>query len=565
MNHLPKSLQALSTERDELSHVFVAPTRVMCQNDVCGDLSRLFQKHALQGYPNETNNIRADCRINAGGALVLDFGVELCGGVKLAVSRIGADKSSCKVRFRFGESYGEVMAELGEKNTTNDHALRDITTDLSFMSAPQIGQTGFRFLRIDNVDEQASFVLEAIAAVANFRDIEYTGTFSSSDPLLNQIFDTAAYTLHLCMQEYLWDGIKRDRAVWMGDLYPEAAALCCVFGDNEVLPKSLDMVRDMTAPDRYANGIYSYSLWWIWVQYRYYMQNGKKDYLAEQKAFLLRLVHEYAKTVDENGKLQPNSWCLFDWPSNYDEELSISGVHSLLISAYEKAAFLLRELDEPSEADFCTALAARMRSFNVPDFDYKQIAAVHALVGVRDPKAENARVLSKNGNYGISTFLGMFTYMARTMAGDTVGALENVRGLYGGMLSRGATSFWEDFDPAWLDGAGRIDEPTPDGLSDLHGDRGAYCYVGYRHSLCHGWSAGVCAYLSEYVLGVKILAPACREVLLAPSLGDLERLDGSYPTPYGAIEIHCEKASDGSVSVTYHAPAEVTVTVKTAE
>ena len=41
------------------------------------------------------------------------------------------------------------------------------------------------------------------------------------------------------MQEYIWDGIKRDRLVWIGDLHPEVMTVNTVFGYNEVIPKSL--------------------------------------------------------------------------------------------------------------------------------------------------------------------------------------------------------------------------------------------------------------------------------------------------------------------------------------
>ena len=69
--------------------------------------------------------------------------------------------------------------------------------------------------------------------------------------------------------------------------------------------------------------------------------------------------------------------------------------------------------------------------------------------------------------------------------------------LYGAMLDKGATTFWEDFDLAWVEGSGRIDEFPQNGEKDIHGDYGAYCYVGFRHSLCHGWSAGVIAFMKE--------------------------------------------------------------------
>ena len=68
---------------------------------------------------------------------------------------------------------------------------------------------------------------------------------------------------------------------------------------------------------------------------------------------------------------------------------------------------------------------------------------------------------------------------------------------YGGMLSVGATTFWEDFDIDWLKNSGRIDKITPCDKKDIHGDFGAFCYKGFRHSLCHAWSCGVNAFIKE--------------------------------------------------------------------
>ena len=38
---------------------------------------------------------------------------------------------------------------------------------------------------------------------------------------------------------------------------------------------------------------------------------------------------------------------------------------------------------------------------------------------------------------------------------------------------------------------------------DIHGDFGRFCYQNSQHSLCHGWSAGVLAFIIEYILGIK--------------------------------------------------------------
>ena len=83
------------------------------------------------------------------------------------------------------------------------------------------------------------------------------------------------------MQNFLWDGIKRDRLVWVGDMYPEVMTILSVFGYNEVVPKSLDLVRDITELPEYMNGISSYSMWWILIQYQWYLNNGDLNYLKK--------------------------------------------------------------------------------------------------------------------------------------------------------------------------------------------------------------------------------------------------------------------------------------------
>ena len=64
-------------------------------------------------------------------SILLDFGVEFHGYVKLFVWSVSPEK--VRLRIRFGESAMEAMSDLGgEKNATNDHINRD-----------QIIETGF--------------------------------------------------------------------------------------------------------------------------------------------------------------------------------------------------------------------------------------------------------------------------------------------------------------------------------------------------------------------------------------------------------------------------------------
>lgn len=93
---------------------------------------------------------------------------------------------------------------------------------------------------------------------------------------------TVAYTFHLNMQEYIWDGIKRDRLVWIGDLHPEVMTVNTVFGFNEVIPKRLDLIRDTTPVPQWMNGISSYSIWLLLIHRDWYYYQGDHVYLIQK-------------------------------------------------------------------------------------------------------------------------------------------------------------------------------------------------------------------------------------------------------------------------------------------
>ena len=144
-------------------------------------------------------------------------------------------------------------------------------------------------------------------------------------------------------------------------------------------------------------------------------------------------------------------------------------------------------------------------------------------------------------------------------AGEIDAALDLIRVYWGGMLDLGATTLWEDFELAWTDNAGRIDELVPPGKKDIHGDCGAYCYEGFRHSLCHGWASGPTSFLSRRVLGVTVAAPGMTKLRVEPRLGTLQWAEGTYPTPRGPLFVRHEKRPDGSVATTIRAPEGIEI------
>ncbi|SFL80144.1 hypothetical protein SAMN04487943_10451 [Gracilibacillus orientalis] len=48
---------------------------------------------------------------------------------------------------------------------------------------------------------------------------------------------------------------------------------------------------------------------------------------------------------------------------------------------------------------------------------------------------------------------------------------------------------------------------------------------------------------------------------IKPSLGDLEWVEGSFPTPYGNLKVKHYKQKDGSIETSYEAPDEIEIII----
>lgn len=492
-------------------------------------------------------------------SILLDFGREIHGGVQIVVADI-SNRKPIRFRVRLGESVSEAMCEITpESGATNDHAMRDFQMEVPWYGVSEVGNSGFRFVRLDLLTEDVKVKLQEVRAIFVYRDLPYVGSFRSSDPRLDSIWMTGAYTVHLNMQNYLWDGIKRDRLVWMGDAHPELRTILSVFGDNEVLRKTLDQARDQTPLPGWMNGICAYTLWWVLIHRDYYHYTGDRAYLAEQKPYLDRLLPWLMEAVDDQGHEHLTGGGRFlDWPTSRNKPAVDAGLHALLLMALEAGEELSTVLENDELAAQCRATVDRMRRV-VPDYKTsKQSAALIALAGLI-PAGQANEVLSEDGVQRFSTFYGYYMLQAKAMAGDYTEALNNIRQYWGSMLDLGATTFWEDFDIRWMENAARIDEIVPSGKVDVHRIYGDYCYKGLRHSFCHGWASGPTAWLTEHVLGVTIVEPGCRVIRVSPHLGDLQWVEGSVPTPYGMVRIRHQRRADGTIASSIEAPKGVKV------
>ena len=413
---LNEKFQALNGSiTDPRTRRYIAPKRVVLTE---GNVTN--PESLLQERSNQITLVPGDrcALINKPGQphakIVLDYGIEFPGSVRLMIWSAGSkgmgDDARCNIIVRTGESVMEAITPIKVKNTTNDHAIRDRVMNVGFYSANETNESGFRFVCIELADDDAVVEFKAVQGVVHYLDLDYKGSFSCSDEKLTRIWNTAAYTAHVNMQEYLWDGIKRDRLVWIGDMHTEVNTILATFGYNEIVPRSLDVVRDETPVGAWMNGISAYSIWWLLIHCDWYRAFGDKAYLEEQRDYLRGLMSLLATFVDEDGGETLPEGRLLDWPTNDDPVAKHVGFQGLLKLALDNGAYLLRELGEDETAALCEASAERMKGHKPEPTTAKQANSFMVLAGLSDPVEVNEKVLVPGGGHGYSTFMGYYTF-----------------------------------------------------------------------------------------------------------------------------------------------------------
>ena len=517
---------------------YITPVKIVKTE---GDIENV--QALLNGF--ETQNYfkpRSLCRVSGKGYVVLDFGKEIFGTVRIQTNRYYDEKKGLNLRIRLGESLTEACCELGEKYSTNDHSTRDMEVYMSPNADMEWCSAGFRFVRIDFTLNQ-TYLISGIAAGFIHHDYVKKGSFTGGGKL-GAIYDTAAYTLFLNMQNAVWDGIKRDQHVWVGDLYPEILGILLTYGNVPVVESSLKGIVEHYAMPVWYNSIPTYNIWFMLCVNDYVKYSGKV--VPELVTALKENLKLLDKCVSDSGELDFKTaglefWVddFFEWPC-FGTEYSKAGIFYLLKYAVKKIAE--EKLFEGDILSLAERVYKKTAGKKYPITEIKSIESLRVLCG-EDVKKSLA-VIENGGAKGCSVFFMYFILKALSSCGKGATAVKIAEEYYGAMLDKGATTFWENFDIEWANGSGRIDEFPKKGRKDIHGDFGANCYTGFRHSLCHGWSCGIIGFLVEEVLGIKVEKTGFAAISVRP-LQDIGNVKGVIPTPFGETTVEVRTDEKG--------------------
>jgi hypothetical protein len=494
-----------------------------------------------------------------GEDLVADLGEELVG--HLAVT---ADGPATLV-----VSPGESEAEARDLAQRTENPVRHAT-----LAAPGTWRdrqrTALRWVLVRNAGPAPVTVDVGLDAFA--LDVDPAGTFRCSDPLLDRIYETGRRTILRCTHDYVEDGPKRDRLLWLGDLAVTVDTFATTIGALAPLRRSLLLVaanqlrngalpgvgphpNDLVVADYVPHGVLAAE--------RLFHLGGDADTARLLLPTVRRALGFLRERVGADGLVGPEEetdwWVFADWDrrepfgSPVEKRGAVTVLSLLTAEAFRAGARLATALGHPAEAAawraeaelLCAHVAERCladdprglvvdwvrggeRSRGVSRLTLAW--AVRAGLGSATQRGAWLDALAHPQGRCLPTTTGYGQHWnvdALFRGGRAVEALALVRSWWGAMLARGDSTFRESFDPT---------EPRAT-EGDLYGRR-------HGVSRCHAWSGTVAGLLAVHVLGVEPLVPGGRRLRLAPQLGDLAWAEGTVLTGAGPVAVRW--AADGA-------------------
>lgn len=402
--------------------------------------------------------------------------------------------------------------------------------------------TGMRYITMFVLGELNSMfeldvIFESIGA-----DPGLVGAFQCDDELINDIYRTSVHTNRLCHQLALWDGIKRDRLPWVYDLYLAARGAYPIWSDFSVLKRSLVELGN-TPEGEWMNSIPDYTLWWFTTIWEYLTHQSDAQFAEELAPVIQRQADWVGKNVDKNGFLKVERGFI-DWVPIAPEEsrLALQAVYVIarqsLLNISESMPHLEFEFDWPVP--------------DIPEEEFLNASPVVVKVlGILSGYIETESALDFLKSYQLddpitpcSGYLLACLYADFNMHKE---GLSIIKSIWGGMLDKGATSFWE---------SARCSYPE-----DFHKHLTTYTSYGeYRISLCHVWSSTPVEWFSRVLLGVNPVSPGYREIeiaIWAPE--NMKKCAGQVSTPFGPVSVSWMRDADGQILVKTDTPEGIRI------
>ena len=452
-------------------------------------------------------------RLKPGEEFVLDFGEHVVGylSVDVAQGRVHADSP-----VRLHLTYAEMPAELSRSFDSAPGTLSRswLPEELVFFDdIPEKRELSrrhaFRYVKVrveTSCDFRfAGFAVRAFTSADESRLLPWT----TNDVELARIDAVAVRTLRDCMQTVFEDGPKRDRRLWIGDLRLQALA-------NYVTYRNYDLVRHclhrfaktanaegLISSDAYERPepgsgscfILDYTALFPTIVLEYLEATGDRKTPEGLWPCCRRQFNHVLKTVAEDGLFHDDGkwWCFIDWNDSLDRQAAEQGV---IIYGLQRLIWLAGHLGRAKEVEPLIHQVEVMKQAarnglwddergvfvsgkkrQVSQISQAWMILADVIRGDLAKRCLRNALADQSYEKPRTPYACHYLVEALQDAGLDKEADRLLRSYWGGMVARGADTFWEVFNPE----------------DDFASPYGSILY----NSTCQAWSCGP-AYLLRH-------------------------------------------------------------------
>jgi len=384
-------------------------------------------------------------------------------------------------------------------------------------------------------------------------DTKATGSVTTDNAIINQLYQEAYDTLHVCMRDSFMDCPDRERCQWLGDAVINMQQAAFAMDENAALlyKKTLTqaigfLISNGAIPTTIANGNGSLelpmqSLAGVHSFWQYYMYYGDKDLVVNAYPALLNYLKLW--TISNTGVIthRGGGWDWMDWGEHYDTTIIENCWYYIALNAVLNIANLQGSGATASDIEYITNRMNLIKNnfdslyWNTTKNAYyswtdngvaDDRANALAIYAGLAPESRYSGILNVlNTTFNASPYMEKYVLESMYLIGADEDATQRT-------LKR-FTLFTEDGYPTlpeiWLD----------------------QTLFGGDETKNHAWTGAPLSLLYMYNAGILPTSPAFKTISIMPRLGLLNSVSAVVERASGKISVEVQKTTDGyTLSVT---------------
>ena len=458
--------------------------------------------------------------INEMPDVMVDFGRHMTGYFTFHIKTVqGVQDAPIRLKLTFGEVPSEMAVPFDPFPGTLSRAwMQDEVITLytigEEMTIPR--RISGRYMRIEVLGRPLGgvYAMEDMyfTAVSSAKELMVEPLGTDVPEMIRKINDVSVETLRECMQTVFEDGPKRDRRLWVGDLYLESLANRHSFRNFDLVKRCLYLFAGLTGDDGCivpnifehpephcyeSMHLLPYSLLFNSTLLEYLKDTQDYETAEDLWCVAVRQIEDALTFMNEDYLYDPelrSSWIFFDWRAGLDVT---APMQAAMIFALNQTYELARMLGKEAEVKEWKTLeknmikAARKHMYDkaagvVVSGSDRQVSVLSQAwmvkAGVLNEKEAQKALRSvmadsesvKPGSpYGTH-----YVIDAMVLCGMNDEARTYLVDYWGGMVKKGADTFWEAYDP-------NDDYISPYNFHPLN-------------SYCHAWSCTPVYFIYTY-------------------------------------------------------------------